>query len=72
MLIFCSVSIKSFNLFNFQMDNVIKQPCDDAEETGFQAIDFKNILVAFLILPIGISFSAAMLFAEKIWKGCVV
>ncbi len=54
------------------MDNVIKQPCDDAEETGFQAIDFKNILVAFLILPIGISFSAAMLFAEKIWKGCVV
>jgi hypothetical protein len=50
------------------MINVVKQPCDDADENDFQAIDFKNILVAFLILPIGFIFAAAMLFAENFWK----
>ena len=54
------------------MVNVVKKPCHDADEDGFQAIDFKNILVAFLILPIGFTFSAAMLFAEKMWEGGVV
>ena len=60
------IAIKPNLSFISQLSKVSRQPCDDVNNV--RAIDFQNILVAFLILPIGAAVATVIMFAEKIRK----